>query len=224
METTHSIKDLMAGAIKQSTITQASQVTGWEPNIDDYESSLKAAKAACSRFVADMERETVPYWLTLQGVNGCGKTMLLRQVFEQAKRINPGNPVNNRIWPPNWDQFGPNSVNVYTDARPYCMKFDESSLASLMRNGDFELPRNCRNDYFVVLDEIGAARDPTNFVADAVAQLCENRVGRWSMFATNLTLDEIAQRMDARISSRIIRDGNTFIAIKARDYALHHGA
>ena len=188
--------------------------------MDAYEPTLKAARDACSRFVADMESGGMPYWLTLQGVNGCGKTFLMRQVFAEAKRINPGNPLNNAIWPPNWDSFN-GGVNVYTDARPYCLLYDEGGMASRMRNGDFDLPKNLRSDYFVALDEIGATRDPTNFVSGSVCELVENRIGRWSMFATNLTLAEIAERMDARISSRLIRDGNKFIAIKARDYTFH---
>lgn len=212
----------MTEAIRPLTTTQGSRETlsGWEPELNAYEPTLGEAKVACARLVADMERGAIPYWLTLQGVNGCGKTMLMRQVFKEAKRINPGNPANNAIWPPDWEGLA-QGVNVYTNARPYCLIFDESGLASRMRNGDFGLPASLRSDYFVALDEIGVARDPTNFVADAVAQLCENRIGRWSMFATNLTLAEIAERMDARISSRLIREGNRFMAIKARDYAYH---
>ena len=197
-----------------------SKLTGWAPSLDCYEPSLRLAAVSCSAFVRDMELGMPPYWITLQGVNGCGKTFLMRQVFEQAKRINPGNPANNRIWPPDWSDFPPDKVNVYSGRRPYCLRYDESSLASLMRAGDYGLPMTLRADYFVCLDEIGGTRDPTNFMSDAVTQLCEGRLNRWGMFATNLTLQEIAERMDARISSRMIRHENKFIAISAGDYAL----
>jgi hypothetical protein len=168
--------------------------------------------------VADMERGAPPYWLTLIGINGCGKSMLMRQVFKEAQRVNPGNPSNNRIWPPNWQEFG-GGVNVYTNTRPYCLLFDEGAFAGQMRDGDYYLPRNLRSDYFVGFDELGVARDPTNFIADAVTQLCENRLGRWTTFASNWSLKDIAERMDARISSRMIRDGNVVVSIRAGDYA-----
>lgn len=201
------------------TTTPKSKTTGWKCRIDAYEPSLRAAKAACEAFVADMERGASPYWLTLLGANGCGKTMMLRQVFQEAKRINPGNPAHNPIWPPNWATFEP-KVNFYTDARPYCLWYDEGGMASRMRSGDYELPRNCRTDFFVGLDEVGITRDPTNFISEAVGTLCENRLNRWTVFASNLSLPQISERMDARITSRMVRDENRLVTIQAGDYAL----
>ena len=165
-----------------------------------------------------MEADAAPYWLTLTGVNGTGKTMLMRQVFEQAKRINPGAHHNNPIWPPNWQEFRKGD-NVYNDKRPYCIWMDEASLARRMRAGEYNLPRDLRTDYFVAMDELGVERDPTNFVSNALSMVCENRIGRWSMFATNLKLNEISERIDARVTSRLVRDNNRVITIEARDYA-----
>jgi hypothetical protein len=199
---------------------EASRITGWIPRLDAYEASLGEARDACAKFVADMERGAEPYSLTLLGENGCGKTMLMRQVLEQAKRINPGNPLNNPIWPPDWEQFAPGKVNVYTGTRPYCIMLEEGTLARRMREGEYDLPSSLRGDFFVALDEIGVARDPTNFVADAVSSLCEHRMHRWGMFASNLRLREIAERIDARVTSRLIRDGNKVVTIKVHDYAL----
>jgi hypothetical protein len=167
--------------------------------------------------VADMEKGADPYWLTLQGPFGCGKTMLMRQVFEQAKRINPGNPANNPIWPPEWES---SEQHVYTGRRPYALIYDEGGMASRMRAGQYDLPRELRDDYFVALDEIGVTRDPTNFIAEAISTFCDVRLRSWTMLATNLSLQEIADRMDGRIASRILRSGNKFIAITAGDYAL----
>lgn len=214
------IKDLIPGVIAKSTTTQESKLSGWIPSLDAYEPTLVEARDACAIMVADMERGAPPYWLTLAGENGCGKTYLLRQVWEQAKRINPGNPKNNPIWPPNWEDFLQAGVNIYGDSRPYALWYDEGGLASRMRAGDHDLPRNLRGDYFVALDELGATRDPTNYISEAVGTLCDNRLGRWSVFATNLQLQEIADRMDARITSRLIRDDNKVVTIKAVDYRL----
>lgn len=217
METTQPIKDLIHGALIARPITRTSSPTGWRPQFDDYESSLKLAATACACFVADMEAGNEPYWLTLQGTFGCGKTMLLRQVFAQAKRINPGNPANNPIWPPDWDD---NEQHCYTGRRPYALIYDEGGLASRMRAGEYNLPRELRDDYFVALDEIGVTRDPTNFISEAVSTFCDVRLRGWTMLATNLSLQEIAERMDARISSRMLRDQNKVVCITAGDYAL----
>jgi len=167
-----------------------------------------------------MERGAAPYWLTLQGRFGCGKTYLMDQVFRQAKRINPGNPANNPIWPPDWKVRRVEHTNIYDGRRPYALRYDEGGLASRMRNGDYTLPRSLGDDWFVAMDELGVTRDPTNFVADAMTTFCDIRLCRWTMIATNLTLQEIAERMDARIASRILRHENKLVSIAAGDYAL----
>lgn len=186
--------------------------------LDAYEPSLTAAADACAKYVADMEAGAEPYWLTLTGINGCGKTLLLRQVFEQAKRINPGNPANNPIWPPDWIAWQTGSA--FPRSRPYCLYFDERTIARRMRAGEYDLPQSLRDDYFVVLDELGVERDPTNFIANAVAAFCENRIRGWTAIGTNFTIKEIAERVDARASSRLIRDNNVLVTIRANDFAL----
>lgn len=213
------IKDLIPAAIIRLTTTPSSEVklSGWRPVIDAYEPSLAVAADACAKFVADMEHRAEPYWLTLSGRNGCGKTMLAKQLFAEAKRINPGNPKNNPIWPPDWQT---NEEKVYSGSRPYCLWFDEADFAAKMRAGQYDLPETVRTDFLVVLDELGFVRDPTNFVADAIATLAQKRLKSWMIWATNLNLSEIAERIDARIASRLIRDGNVVVQIKSGDYAL----
>lgn len=192
----------------------------WAPQFDAYEPSLLSAKATLARFVADMGSGAVqPYWITLTGVNGTGKTMLMKQVFDQADRLNPGNPKNNPIWPPD---FATNGRRRYEGGeRPYVMWLDERMLAQRMRSGqEWDLAARYRGDFFVAFDELGSVRDPTNFISDALATFCESRLRGWTMFTTNLSLKEIAERIDARVASRLIRDGNTVVQITARDYAL----
>lgn len=166
-----------------------------------------------------MEIGASPHWLTLTGCPGCGKTMLALQLMAQAERVNPGNPANNPIWPPNWAASGARS---YDDLprRPRTVWFDSASFARRLRNGEYDLPEYLRDDFCVVFDDLGAARDRTDFVADALYRLANVRMNRWMIWTTNLTLSEMAERLDDRIASRLIRDDNVLVQIKARDYAL----
>ena len=208
----------MAALTRIPPITpERSKPPAWRPVLDLYDPSLVVAAAACATLVADMERGTEPYWLTLVGVNGCGKTMLARQVHEQAHRINPGNPQNNPIWPPNWSA---DKQEVYRERRPNCVWIDERAFASRVRSGEYDLPDSLRADWCVAFDELGTVRDPTNFIADQISSLAERRLRRWMIWTTNLNAQEIGERIDARVSSRLIRDRNRVVKITAGDYAL----
>lgn len=180
----------------------------WEPSLDTYESSLRYAADTAAQFIADMAAFSRPYWLTFSGVNGCGKTMLCAQIVQAARPLNPGEKS---LWIP---------VDKSKPRRPRCVWFDEKDFATRLRAGEYDLPDYLADDFLLVFDELGFARDPSSFIADGIARLCQSRRDKWTVFATNLSLEEIAQRIDARITSRLIRDDNRFITIKAGDYAL----
>ena len=184
--------------------SKTSDGAAWRPTLDEYEPSLTAAADACGGFVAALAAQPESgHWLTLAGVNGCGKSMLAEQLLAQARRLNPDRGL----------IIGPRE-------RRACTWIDERDLARRMRGGEWDLPEYLGGDFFVVLDELGATRDPSTFVADAIARLCQARRDKWTVFTTNLTMQEIAERQDARIASRLIRDRNRFVTITAGDYAL----
>lgn len=164
-----------------------------------------------------MDTGAEPYWLTLIGEFGCGKTMLAEQIFSAAEVINPGNPANNPIWPPDWAE---NGRHAYDAQRPYCIFLNERRLVQRVGSGEYDLPEYLRADFLVVLDELGFSRDPSNFASEITARLALNRARGWMVWCSNLTLDQINDRIDGRISSRMIRGDNRLVEIKAGDYAL----
>ena len=151
------------------------------------------------------------YWLTLSGVNGCGKSMLAGQLAAQGRRLNPdAKPVLVYDLPAGQEQ----------PRRRRCVWIDERDLAKRMREGEYDLPEYLADDFFLVVDELGGSRDPSAFVADALARLFQLRRDRWTVITTNLTVQEVADRIDARVASRLIRDRNRVVKITAGDYAL----
>lgn len=197
--------------------TECAKSSDWRPTLDAHNRSLVAAADAAARFIADMAAGAQPYWLTFSGQQGVGKTMLARQIFERARDHH--NPGRHSIW-----QTG---FGVYDESnrRPNCVWLTANGFKDRMLGGDYDLPEYLRQDFLVVIDDLGAARDTRdNALSDGLYRLADRRIGRWMVWTTNLTLREIAERLDPRISSRLIRDDNRLVRIEAPDYALRRHA
>lgn len=180
----------------------------WRPTLEtahDTTGTLTKAADAAALFVAEMGARLSPRWLTLAGTRGSGKTMLARQIMEQAEQINPGA---SSLW------MGP-------ARRPRCVWYDETAFAREAQEWA-RLPEYLAGDYLVVIDDLGTARDRWDQVADALYRLANARLGRWTVWTTNLTHAEIETKIDARLASRLIRDRNQAVRITAPDYALRN--
>ncbi len=170
----------------------------WRPKLDAYHPSLVAAADACAQFVADYTANRAPYWLTLSGPTGCGKSMLLEQVHRRIARVHHG-------WDPTCGRCDPRSFDAY-------------GFTSRMRSGEYELPKELASASMLSFDDLGASRDTTGFVADSLCWLAEMRLGRWTMWTTNLDSAALVQRIDERFVSRLIRAGSRVVTITAGDY------
>lgn len=189
--------------------------TAWRPHLDAYEPSLARAAAACSQYVSDIAAGATPYWLTFSGVPGSGKTFLARQTFRAAAKFNHRGNASICLTDP----------SDPSDRRPDCVWLDSARFAARLIGGrEFDLPEYLARDFLVAYDDLGAARDKSDFLADALYRLCNHRLGRWTIFTTNLTLEEISTRIDDRVASRLIRERNLGLSLKAGDYALRKTA
>lgn len=163
-----------------------------------------------------MERGLSPYWLTLCGLPGTGKTMLARQLYVEAARINPGNYRHAPVWVSGHGTHNPDN------RRPKVVWLSPEPFKSRYIGGEYDLPECLRADFMVVFDDLGAINDTRNdTMAEALYRLADNRLGRWTVWTTNLTLDEVRERFDARLASRLIRGDNRVVTITAPDYAAY---
>jgi DNA replication protein DnaC len=140
--------------------------------------------------------------------------MIAEQLFARCMRFNPADRVG--CW-----QTG---VGVYSDRtrRPRCFWMRATEFADRVHK-DFEYAEWLGRDFLVGVDDVGAAREDggrTSWLPEALYRLCNARLGKWTIFTTNLSLTEIGRTIDERIASRMIRDGNQFHRINAGDYAL----
>ena len=131
---------------------------------------------------------TAPRWLTLCGHSGCGKTYLAAAIRNTAK-------------------YSLGYTEQQTQLR------NASILASRLRDGDMGLLTFLCNIPVLVLDDLGAEY-PSDFIRSKIYELMESRLNKWTVITSNLSVADIADRLDVRIASRIKRGANVLVESK----------
>lgn len=167
-------------------------------DLDNVHESVVAAHTACKAWLQAASVHRKPYTLTMCGRSGCGKTHMMRNAY----RVILGNTQKiARMW--TWS------------ALLSALKVEDAGFI-MYTLGEVD---------FVFIDDIGAENISGDFTRGlSCAVLCDlldRREGKWTMFSSNLTLSEIAKTYDARIASRLIRNGGVICDMTdAEDYAL----
>lgn len=162
---------------------------------------------AAAQFAASVNYVFPPYWLTISGESGIGKTHLAKAVRQQFLDQN------------RFERFPDYESNrVVGNTEWYC---DWRKFADDIRSGSYErLVEDAIDEWFLIIDDFGAERDPSGFIAAASDRILNDRKNKWTLITTNLSLKNIGERMDVRIASRLMRDRNQVVEIEAEDYAL----
>lgn len=160
---------------------------------------------AAEAFAQDVNNRK-PYWITFCGPSGTGKTHLAKMLYQHfmgASRFNIDIDVANQ--------------KIVGNTGQIC---NWRKLASELKGGSYDLIEDLCEDWYVVLDDVGAAHDPSGFIASALDRIVAGRARKWTVITCNFSLDEIAKRMDERIASRLIRDGNVVVECNTADFNL----
>lgn len=182
---------------------------------------MRVAAEQAAKFVAEMKAqadaviwrgdgriiEHIPptgRWITFAGIYGCGKTTLARQIAAAAPKTFPNCRARNHA----------DAACVRTDS----VWWEGAELAQAMK-GRWDLPEDLARYWLVVIDDLGAGRDVSGHVAEALYRIANQRLGKWTVWTSNLGRQEIANHIDARLASRLVRGRNAFVPIDAGDYA-----
>ena len=117
-------------------------------------------------------------WCALTGVSGVGKTMLARSAHQFLKKR--GIRSNFLRW---------------------------ITIVDYMRRGDFGVIDHVCDAQVAFIDDIGAAYESALSKAK-ILEIAERRMGKATFWTSNLTLQQIAEQVDVRVASRMVRDGN----------------
>ncbi len=149
-------------------------------------------KLETARFITAYKNHDEPYWLSLLGNSGTGKTFLAELSFDT---IHPWYEV--LAWARNRD------MTLAGYERPPKEKF----LDLAFRN------------YMVVIDDIGSEYT-TDFARSKLYEFLNRRDRKWTMITANLSLEQIATKLDERIASRMMRHNSVVVEVDTKDYSL----
>lgn len=161
---------------------------------------------AAARFVKAVKAGDKPYWLSFLGTSGSGKTYLARKVWKWFQgstlfRADVDEKEDEIIYPGSWVNW-------------------PKLAGELLGNSGYTRLDEIQSEKLIVIDEIGADRDPSGHVRDCLARVLTGRVNKWTVITSNKSLGEIQRDIDTRISSRMLRDGSVVVDVTMMDYNL----
>ena len=156
---------------------------------------------ATAEFARDMSyQKTEPRWLSLIGNSGTGKTHLAKGAW--------------KAWEGKGKWFERGGVNMVKHG----LFKSFSKMCNEMRAGAFGIFQSCADADFLVLDDLGAEY-ATEFSQRQLASMLDQRLGKWTLITSNLSMAEISD-IDVRIADRMIRGGNKVVEIDCVSYAM----
>lgn len=130
-------------------------------------------------------------WLVLCGQCGCGKSHLAQAIRDVAR-----------------GQLG------FTERTAQMWK--ASRYAERLRNGYWDFQDHLMRLPLLVLDDLGAEQG-SEMLRGKLFDLLDARLGKWTVITSNLSAAEIAERIDARVASRLRRGENVLVEVKEAD-------
>jgi len=156
------------------------------------------------RFLGEIQADTAPRWLSFLGKAGIGKTYLARQVYRLADA-----------------HFGNYICPQKNIVQKRAIRFvDWRVLADQFRAGEHYRTTEVADAWFLVLDDIGTEYDPNGFLASRIDRILNARLGKWTILTSNLDIQGISDRLDVRISDRMLRDANKVCDVSTKSFAL----
>lgn len=185
-----------ADPIEQEPAPSCSNSNLPQLDLDGVHPSVVEAHTATRKWVGDiLHNRRPPYWLTLYGNCGCGKTLLASHARHYLGSL--GSRVELRNWPRVLEA-------IYNK--------DEGVLHQMMTTP------------ILILDDVGAeytaSTKTSRFSAAKLYLLAEARLGKWTFITSNLDYDAMKREIGDRFASRVYRNSAAVVDMtRAADYS-----
>lgn len=169
------------------------------------EPELTTMLTAARKFAGAVEANETPRWLTMTGKSGTGKTHIAKRLYLHWKKTRG---VDNK-------ERGGGLLLYSCDFIIWPVFSDD------LKDGKHWKVKDACEYEFLVIDEIGVAYDPSGFLLSKLDQILNRRLGKWTVITSNLSRALIAERLDSRIASRLVRGGGELVELTTtKDYGL----
>lgn len=155
-------------------------------------------------FLKDVYRDEDPYWLTLCGVPGCGKSHLLDESVEYVRKFCS-----------EYQQYIPAINDTITQSHKIQSIKGTRIVGDRINFPDFY--HSICSCHFLGFDELGIDSE-SGYFKETVYDVLNERLDQWTIITTNKTLKEISEQFDARIADRLQRGGNQFYQTQSPAY------
>ena len=177
----------------------------WARYFDEFkpckDMALMTPLRAAAEFGRDMaDKRTAPRWLSLVGNSGTGKTHLAKGIWRA------------------WEDKGKFYMKRGAELVKHGLFKKFSKLCNEMRGGAFSAFQSCADADFLVLDDLGSEYS-TEFSQRQLASMLDQRLGKWTVITTNLSMKDISD-IDVRIADRMIRGDNEVIELDCVSYSM----
>jgi DNA replication protein DnaC len=96
-------------------------------------------------------------------------------------------------------------------------------MAKILRNQEWRrFDDICDQKHTICIDDIGSEYK-TDFVDAKLYEMLCRRQGKWTIITANLSLEQLGDKTDPRISSRLIRHGSVVVEVDVADFNLRVG-
>lgn len=178
---------------------------------------LEHMKRIAVGFADDIYQDRQPYWLSLLGTSGAGKTMLARliwHIFRDWKHTEINWPATKRTQTPETPR---GRIIRY---RGGFINWG-NAINNRMLKGDYDFLEDMRDYSFFAIDDIASEYERhRELSASKLYNVLEARLGKWTVVTANLSLDQIGSSLDTRIASRMLRNESVVVDVNVEDYSL----
>lgn len=158
--------------------------------------ALEKLVVACEEWALAFRAKAQPRWLSLIGRSGTGKTHCAEKLWRMA--LGKSDFSKTAFVPQ--VIYWPDFIQQLRGGNGYALRDDAKTWPVLL------------------LDDIGAERDPSGYAAEELNTLLGCRMNKWTLITSNKTLESL-KAIDARIASRLVRGQNICVEVNTQDFA-----